>query len=254
MTRYAVVSKGLTLPQIEAEVRRYGGRNIKTASASKIVFCELERSAVDKLKNTPGLAVKVVSKRVSASQLTSEEMPSGSVSTSQSPASERVSYSSVSASQLLPFPVVPPTYPAAPVYAASLAGVITGFYQLREMTSPPITGELTTIAILDSGIRKTHQALQNKVVYEANFSNSPTVDDILDHGTGVAFCAAGGRHAPGEESGAAPGAYLWNIKVLDDDGRATEEEVIMGIEHVIEMRKDGLARGLTTNDPMIPPC
>jgi len=30
-----------------------------------------------------------------------------------------------------------------------------------------------TVAVLDSGIRKSHQSLVNKVVYEANFSGSP---------------------------------------------------------------------------------
>ncbi|GAI71092.1 unnamed protein product, partial [marine sediment metagenome] len=54
------------------------------------------------------------------------------------------------------------------------------------------------------------------------------------HGTGVAYVAAGGVH--GEDAGVAPGASLWNIKVLEDDGTGSEENVVLGLEHVMEMR------------------
>jgi serine protease AprX len=55
----------------------------------------------------------------------------------------------------------------------------------------------------------------------------------------------GGRHAPGEESGLAPGANLMNIKVLGDDGTGTVEAAILGIEHVIELVEDARRRGLS---------
>lgn len=71
------------------------------------------------------------------------------------------------------------------------------FYLLRSYFNPPLTGVGLTVAVLDSGIRKTHQSLQNKVVYEANYSGSPTPDDIFGHGTQVAFVVAGGMHALG---------------------------------------------------------
>ncbi|MDP3064279.1 MAG: S8 family serine peptidase, partial [Chloroflexota bacterium] len=152
--------------------------------------------------------------------------------------------------------ITPPPMPTVPVgvpiYAGSQAGVASGFYAAREALSPPLTGRGGTICILDSGIRRTHVGLAGKVLYEANFSSAPTVEDVYDHGTGVAFMAAGGRHAPGEESGTAPGASLFNIKVLGDDGEGTLESVVLGLEHVMELRERAVAEGLPNEDPLFP--
>src|SRR3990172_697026 len=92
------------------------------------------------------------------------------------------------------------------------------FYLLRSYFMPPLTGTGLTVAVLDSGVRKTHRALQNKVVYEANFSDSPTAEDIFGHGTQVAFTVGGGLHALGEKSGVSPGAAIMNLKVINDQG------------------------------------
>jgi serine protease AprX len=88
------------------------------------------------------------------------------------------------------------------------------FYLLRSYFNPPLTGKGLTVAVLDSGIRKTHQSLKNKIIYEANYSGSPTADDVFGHGTQVAFVIAGGMHALGEKAGVSPGASLMNIKVI----------------------------------------
>ncbi len=66
------------------------------------------------------------------------------------------------------------------------------FYLLRSYFNPPLSGVGLTVAVLDSGVRKTHQSLRSKVVYEANFTDSPTADDVFGHGTQVAFVIAGG--------------------------------------------------------------
>ena len=81
------------------------------------------------------------------------------------------------------------------------------FYLLRSYFSPPLTGIGLTVAVLDSGIRKSHQSLKNKVVYEANFSGSPTADDIFGHGTQVAFVIAGGQHNLGRKGGCFSGSF-----------------------------------------------
>jgi serine protease AprX len=75
------------------------------------------------------------------------------------------------------------------------------FYLLRSYFNPPLTGTGLTVAVLDSGVRKTHQSLRNKVIYEANFTDSPSADDVFGHGTQVAFLVAGGMHALGEKAG-----------------------------------------------------
>jgi len=135
-------------------------------------------------------------------------------------------------------------------YSPSTLGLYAGWYQFRETWKPPLTGQGVTIAILDSGIRKTHEALAGKVIYEANFTSFPTCDDLFNHGTGVAYIAAGGRHAPDEEAGIAPGAKLWNIKVLDDDGVGTEETVVSGIEECFRLEMEAGEKGLSPTDPM----
>ena len=45
------------------------------------------------------------------------------------------------------------------------------------LTLRPLSpGAGLTVAVLDSGIRKSHEALRNKVIYEADFSGSTTPD------------------------------------------------------------------------------
>ncbi len=56
--RYLVISKGLNISQLQGEVKRCGGRNLKVAAASKQIFCDLDDAGKDKLKAIPGLVVK----------------------------------------------------------------------------------------------------------------------------------------------------------------------------------------------------
>ncbi len=221
--RYVVVSKGLTISQLQSEVSRCGGRNIKVASVSRQIFCDLDDKGLAALRTVPGLVVKSIG-GVSHQQISSIPVETPLVGSS----------------------VVPATY------ASSLSSVMTGIYQLRAAYSPPVTGQGYTLCVLDTGIRKDHEALAGKVVHEANFTSSPTTDDIFDHGTGVAYVAAGGRHAAGEESGFAPGANLMNIKVLDDEGKGDDETVVMGIEECVRLNKEAVTRQLSRTDPMNP--
>jgi len=143
-------------------------------------------------------------------------------------------------------------YSQAPLYAASQSSLSSHYYNLRAAFDPPLTGSGWTVAILDSGIRKTHVGLENKVVYEENFTTSPTVSDVFSHGTGVAYVCAGGRHMAGEESGIAPGVTMMNIKVLDDKGIGSMETLILGMEEVVSLKEDAEAKGLPLTDPMYP--
>ncbi len=212
--RYAIVSKGLTVSQLQDETQRCGGRNLKVASASKQIFCDLDDVGLAKLKVIPGLAIKEIGK--------------------------------VSPHIILPpqAGVIGPS-----IYAASQNAIASLLFQYREILSPPLTGHVWTVAVLDSGIRKTHIGLEDKVIYEENFTTSPDCDDHYDHGTSVAFLIAGGKHAPGEEAGIAPGAPLMSLKVLNDDGMGLEEDVVLAIERVIALRKEAVAKGLSEDDP-----
>jgi serine protease AprX len=138
------------------------------------------------------------------------------------------------------------------VTAPSIESVADVFYLLRSYFSPPLTGTGLTVAVLDSGIRKSHNSLENKVVYEANFTGSPGTSDVFGHGTQVGFVIAGGMHAEGEKAGVSPGARLMNIKVIDDTGLGNDESVIMGIDKVCELAQDARMKGLYPTDDLYP--
>ena len=123
----------------------------------------------------------------------------------------------------------------------SLADV---FYLLRSYFNPPLTGTGLTVAVLDSGIRKSHETLQNKVVYEVNLTSSPSPTDVFGHGTQVAFVIAGGLHALGSKSGVSPGAVLMNIKVINDEGIGNDEDIVFGIDRVCELAEEARKKGL----------
>jgi serine protease AprX len=126
------------------------------------------------------------------------------------------------------------------------------FFLLRSYFTPPLTGTGLTVAVLDSGIRKSHESLLDKVVYDDNFTNSTTYDDIFGHGTQVAFVAAGGVHAPKQKTGVSPGAKLLNIKVIDDDGNGTDESIILGIDKVCDLVEAARKNNLLPTDAMYP--
>ena len=126
------------------------------------------------------------------------------------------------------------------------------FYLLRSYFTPPLTGTGLTVAVLDSGIRKTHQSLGNKVVYEANFTDSPAAEDIFGHGTQVAFMIVGGLHAMGENAGVSPGASVMNIKVISDGGIGSDESIILGIDEVCDLAESARKKGLWPTDELYP--
>ena len=126
------------------------------------------------------------------------------------------------------------------------------FYLLRSYFAPPLTGTGLTVAVLDSGIRKSHLALKNKIIYEANFTDSPTPGDVFGHGTQVAFLVAGGMHALGEKAGVSPGASLMNMKVISDEGIGTDESIILGIDKVCDLAEAARKSGLWPTDDMYP--
>ncbi|MFI8966367.1 S8 family peptidase [Streptomyces sp. NPDC053493] len=87
------------------------------------------------------------------------------------------------------------------------------------------------IAVLDTGVDKTHDDLRTRVVGEKNFSASPDAVDRVGHGTHVASIAVGtGARSGGRYKGVAPGAEVISGKVLDDEGYGDDSAVIAGME------------------------
>ena len=205
--RYAVISKGLTLEQIEAEAKKIGATDVRKTSLLSQVFCELDEAQAKKLAQVSGLKIKPL-KEYKTDQVMTE---------------------------------LPPVETISDV-----------FYLLRSYFTPPLTGTGLTVAVLDSGIRKTHQSLRNKVVYEANFTDSPSPDDVFGHGTQVAFVIAGGMHAPGEKAGVSPGASIMNIKVISDEGLGSDESIILGIDRVCDLAETARKKGLWPTDDLYP--
>lgn len=126
------------------------------------------------------------------------------------------------------------------------------FYLLRSYFNPPLSGAGLTVAVLDTGIRSSHEALRSKVIYEKNFTDSPGIGDVFGHGTNVGYLIAGGMHAMGQEAGVSPGAALMNIKVINDEGVGTDESLVHGIDEVCDLVAKARRQGLWPTDEMFP--
>jgi serine protease AprX len=121
-----------------------------------------------------------------------------------------------------------------------------------------IDGSGVVIAVIDSGIHKSHPDLAGKVIGEKNFVESEkTTDDLLGHGTLCAGIIAGsGAASNGEYKGVAPGAKLLNVRVIDSSGNGQVSDIIAGIEWAIDNNADVLSLSLAgmnlgeTNPPV----
>jgi subtilisin family serine protease len=111
-----------------------------------------------------------------------------------------------------------------------------------ELWDAEYNGTGVEIAILDTGIDDTHPDLDDldddpgtadpKVIRAIDFTDDFTTEDLFGHGTHCAGIAAGtGAKSGGINKGVAPGAFLWNVKVLDQYGSGYESWIISGIEY-----------------------
>ncbi|MEU8527147.1 S8 family serine peptidase [Streptomyces sp. NPDC048629] len=117
-------------------------------------------------------------------------------------------------------------------------------------------GKGVKIAVLDTGVDATHPDLKGKVIAQQNFTESPDAVDHYGHGTHVASIAAGtGAASGGAFKGVAPGAELLSGKVLDDEGRGSESQILAGIEWAAAQGADVVnlslgGRGTEGTDPV----
>lgn len=190
--RYAIISKGLTISQLQLEVKRCGGRNLKVATASKQVFCDLDETGITKLKDIGCIISKI---------------------------------GGVKADIMFPPIVTPPTpIVAVPTYRPEELSWVIGFEEIRAMFEPPLYGEGINIAIIGTGIRETHTKVNGRVVYSKNYTTDPMRDEF-DHDTGICDIIVT----------IAPLCNILNLKVLNDKGEGTEEDVAMAIDDCITL-------------------
>lgn len=91
------------------------------------------------------------------------------------------------------------------------------------------------VCILDTGINAAHPEFTRPdgtsvIKATANFTTSPSVADVVGHGTHVAGTVAGQLNASGSYIGVAPGVDLYIAKVLGDNGSGKSSWVINGMK------------------------
>jgi len=98
-----------------------------------------------------------------------------------------------------------------------------------------VSGDGLTVAILDTGLRRTHSDFLNRISTVQNFTtddsgDKTTVTDLFGHGTHVAgIIAANGYH-----TGIAPRASLIPLKVLRNDGGGSYTALLDALNWVID--------------------
>ncbi|MFE2291537.1 S8 family peptidase [Streptomyces sp. NPDC059452] len=94
-------------------------------------------------------------------------------------------------------------------------------------TYPDTAGEGVTAYVIDTGVRVTHEDFEGRATsgFDA-VDNDDDADDGNGHGTHVAGTIAGAEH------GVAKKAKIVAVRVLDDNGSGTTEQVIAGIDWV----------------------
>ena len=172
------------------QVKSVGAVDIKEAHSTGIIFATLTEEQVARLRSQGCTVTKV-----------------GEVKTAVTP----------------PAPVA-----GLPTYTPEQLFQIAGLEDLRNISRPPLYGEGFNLAIVDTGIRSTHEKISGHVVHSKNYTSDPAGDGF-DHGTGIASIALA----------AAPKCNLLDLKVLDSKGQGTEEEVVLAMDDIISMHDAG---------------
>ncbi len=186
--RYSILGSSL------AQVRAAGGKDIKESVRMGIIFASLTSTQVVKLKAF-GCAVEQMGE--------------------------------VKAAVLPPTPVPAPEE-VEPTYSPQQLSFTVGLEDFRALFDPPLYGAGVNVAVVDSGVRESHDQIKGRVIYRENFT-SDIMQDGFDHGTSIAAIIAT----------IAPQCGILNMKVLSGGGTGTEEEVVLAIDKCIDMHQEG---------------
>ncbi|GEB60175.1 S8 family peptidase [Streptomyces gardneri] len=99
----------------------------------------------------------------------------------------------------------------------------------QKYTYPDAGGEGVTAYVIDTGVRISHQDFGGRASHGFDaVDNDQTADDGNGHGTHVAGTIAGTAH------GVAKKAKVVAVRVLDDNGSGTTDQVVAGIDWVTQ--------------------
>ncbi|HEY0157378.1 MAG TPA: S8 family serine peptidase [Thermoanaerobaculia bacterium] len=133
-------------------------------------------------------------------------------------------------------------FEAAPAPATPLATIPEEIpWGVTDVGAPQVwavtRGENVNVVVIDTGIDVLHPDLAD--AYRGGFNAVEPGELPLDghkHGTHVAGTIAAGQNGFGVV-GVAPGARLWAVKALDDDGNGSSETVVAAFEWVLAKAK-----------------
>lgn len=121
-------------------------------------------------------------------------------------------------------------------YGGELQGVLR-FPPPNPLAQDDRSGNGIVVAVLDTGIDRTHPALQGKVIGGWDFVNDDA--DAMDdnrHGTHVAGIIAAQSN---QVTGVAPGVSLLAYKVLNAGGNGNSSDIIAALERALDPNGDG---------------
>ena len=104
---------------------------------------------------------------------------------------------------------------------------------------PKLSGKGVTVAVIDSGMDQTHNALKGRVLTTVDFTGGDGVDKF-GHGTHVSAIIAGNQGLLSTTKmyrGVASGTSLINLRVLGADGSGLASDVVEAIDWAIDHQR-----------------
>ncbi|QPP05984.1 S8 family peptidase [Streptomyces bathyalis] len=113
----------------------------------------------------------------------------------------------------------------------------------KKYTFPDNAGEGVTAFVIDTGVRMTHKDFGKRAKSGFDAIDGGEADDGQGHGTHVAGTIAGTDH------GVAKKANIVAVRVLDDQGSGTTEQVVKGIDWVTKNAKGPSVANMSLGGP-----
>ncbi|GAB2820926.1 S8 family peptidase [Streptomyces daliensis] len=114
----------------------------------------------------------------------------------------------------------------------------------KKYTYPDSAGQGVTAYVIDTGVRISHEDFGGRAEYGFDaVDGDDEADDGQGHGTHVAGTVAGKAH------GVAKKAKIVAVRVLDDQGSGTTEQVVAGIDWVTKHHKGPSVANMSLGGP-----